>query len=190
MAKNKSYINEMAVKCIQDAVDDNAFELRGVEPEDISIVKIDKIKIVYLNGKFTMHYDVDVDKSYLDSWRADVGGVYRDDLKTNNVKDYYILTTFGTKTLVKRLDAEKDAYIILKFGETKLIQISDFYYLPIKTVGKDMSFVSYSSSFNNFIKDGQDEFIDIDKEEEVYDEPTYSKEDMDLMNYYIPDNND
>lgn len=190
MAKIKSYINDMAVKCIQDAVNDNAFELRGIEPEDISSVKIDKIKVMYLNDKFTMYYDVDVDKSYLDSWRADVGGVYRDDLKHNNIKDYYILTTFGTKTLAKRLDAEKDAYIILRFGEGKLIQISDFYYLPIKTVGKDMSFVSHSSSFNNFIQDEHDEVIDLDKDEDVYDEPTYSKEDMDLMNYYIPDNND
>lgn len=193
MAKNKTYINEVTVNCLQSAISNNEFEINQINLEDISRIKIDKIEIRYSPNSFMMYYSDEVNKDYLETWKKDVGGVVRQDLKKNDISGYYILKTYGSKTLVKRLN-DSDSDIVLRFGSSKLLKIGDFEYLPIKTVETDKSFLCSSHEFNNFIT--MEETTDSDKkkardsyiEEGDYEEEMYSQEDMDLMSYYTPDN--
>lgn len=195
MAKNNTYINEMTVNCLQSAISNDEFEINQINLEDISRIKIDKIEIRYSLHNFVMYYNDEVNKDYLETWEKDVGGVVRHDLKKDDISSYYILKTYGSKTLAKRLN-EDNSDIVLRFGSSKLLKIGDFEYLPIKTVEPDKSFLSSSYVFNNFIS--VEEKKDTDKklkkngssyiDEEDYEEETYSREDMDLMSYYTPDN--
>lgn len=195
MAKNNTYINEVTVNCLQTAISSNDFDITQIQWDDISRIKIDKIEIRYAPHNFIMYYNDEVNKDYLETWKKDVGGVVRKDLKNDNISSYYVLKTFGSKTLIKRLN-DDDSDIILRFGSSKLIKIGDFEYLPIKTVESDKSFLCSSHVFNNFIT--AEENADSDKknkkasdsyiEEGDYEEEMYSQEDMDLMSYYTPDN--
>lgn len=193
MAKVKTYINEITVNCIQNAINNNEFESSSIKLEDVSRIKIDKIEIRYSPHNFMMYYDTEVNKDYLDTWKKDVGGVIRNDFKKDQLDDYFIIKTFGSKTLAKRL-GESDSDIVLRFGSTKLLTIGDFQYLPLKTVDLDKTFLSSSYVFNNFI----DVISNEDKKREhsnnnVFDEDEedcnneFSQEDMDLLNYYTPE---
>lgn len=193
MAKGKTYINEMTVKCIQTVIDSNDFEISPVELTDIARIKIDKIEIRYSVHNFIMQYEPEVDKLYYNAWLKDVGGVVRKDFRKDDVDSYFIIKTYGSKTLAKKLDSANDADIVLRFGAPKLLTIGDYQYLPIKTVESDKSFIYSSYVYNNFIdsednqKSDKESNMDSDIEFEDY-EDNYSQEDMDLMNYYTPEN--
>lgn len=193
MAKGKTYINEMTVKCIQTVIDSNDFEMSPVELTDIARLKIDKIEIRYSAHNFIMQYEPEVDKLYYDAWLKDVGGVVRKDFRNDDIDSYFVIKTYGSKTLAKKLDSVSDADIVLRFGASKLLTIGDFQYLPIKTVESDKSFIYSSYVYNNFIDSEDNQKLDkesnMDSDIEFEDyEDNYSQEDMDLMNYYTPEN--
>lgn len=191
-----SNINDMTMRCIRMELDNGDFELKELPQNNNFEIKIDKIKLTLANGKFFVTYDEEVTKPYLDIWRTGVGGLVRKDFIKNDISKYYEFLTTGTKTILRKVDNEAEPEIILQFGESNFIKIGDFYFLPIKTMEKDSNYNQTGYSFSNQIEIPKEDKKQKnpkgketeENEEEIYPMETFTKSDIDLFNYYIPEN--
>ena len=194
IGKRTKYINQMAVKCIKEAIKDEQFTLEPIDILSLKRIRIDKCEFVLLgDGTFYFYNDEGVTNEYITMWRDDVGGVLRNDIKKKKFDKYYEITTYGTKTLVRKVDEEEDGDIVLRFKSDNMIKLGDFLYLPIKIIEKSGSYWIDSASYNNVIE------VEVDESEEAkksldddlgfdddYEDYRMSKEDEDIENYYIP----
>lgn len=188
----------MTMRCIQMELDNGEFELKELNPNNSFEIKIDKIKLTLSNNKFFVTYDEEVTKPYLDIWRNGVGGIVRKDFIKKDISKYYEFLTEGTKTILRKVDNEKEPELILQFGENNFIKIGDFYFLPIKTMEKDSNYNQTGYSFSNQIEipkkekkpklDRKGKEIEENEEEEIDPMETFTQSDIDLFNYYIPEN--
>lgn len=193
-------INDMTMRCIRMELENGDFELHELVPENIFEIKIDKIKLSLINNNFLTTYEEDVTKPYLDIWRNGVGGVVRKDFSKKDISKYYEFITSGTKTILRKVDNDAEPELLLKFGEDNFIKIGDFYFLPIKTVEKKSNYSQLGYSFSNQIelpkeekeqelgKKGKKGKKLEDNEEELDTSETLTQSDIDLLKYYIPEN--
>lgn len=194
IGKRTKYINQMAVKCIREAIKDGQFTLEPMNILSIKRIKIDKCEIVLSgDGSFYFSNDEDATREYILMWRDDVGGVLRNDIKAKKFDKYYEIITYGTRTLLRKVDEEEDGDIVLRFKSDNMLKLGDFLYLPIKIIEKDGSYWSNASNYNNIIEAEEEEEDDKKKslEDELefddeYEDYRMSKEDEELENYYIP----
>lgn len=119
----QNIFTEESVNTLQNAINNNLIDdLAKYKFAKCFSIKIGKIYVKYANNEVIIDLNDYTNKEYMKIWRNSVAKIFINDIKHNNLDNYYITSYNGIYYLLKRVDEDEDVKII--DNKYKVISIS------------------------------------------------------------------
>ncbi len=143
-------INSLVHAAYEEAAN-NSFTISTFEQFNVPCgfcLGIGRVQVVNANGpKSYLILAPEIKKDYMQAWKKDIGNIFIQDCKKNNLSEYYKFETSKFTVLLRKV--LENEYTELKDADYTFVHLGDFYYVVIKymTTGQRFSQIDMTDDY-------------------------------------------